>query len=209
LPGGSPIGPDDRGQTITSRGSGGRSMAGPEPCPPALTIASLSADAASAQQSGLAALLKDSVDGGASVGFLPPLDPAEAIGYWQGVFIAIDNGSRLLWTAREPDGAVAGSVQLELETRPNGSHRAELMKLMVHSARRRRGLGRTLMLAAEAEARRLGRTTLVLDTRHGDPSERLYRSLGWELAGIVPRYARSASGQLDASALYYRLLDPA
>src|SRR5262249_3456026 len=118
-------------------------------------------------------------------------------------------GSRLLWIAREPDRAVSGSVQLDLETRPNGTHRAEIMKLMVHSARRRRGIGRALMLAAESEARRLGRTTLVLDTRAGDTSERLYRALGWQLAGIIPRYARSADGALDPSAFYYRTLDSA
>ena len=129
--------------------------------------------------------------------------------YWQGVAVAIERGSRRLWVAREPDGTIAGTVQLDLETRPNGNHRAEVMKLMVHSACRRRGLGRALMLAAEDEARRLGRTTLVLDTRQGDPSERLYRALGWERGGVIPRYARSADGKLDASAFYYRLLDSA
>ena len=78
---------------------------------------------------------------------------------------------------------------------------------MVHTRARRRGIGRALMLAAEAEARRLGRSTLFLDTRLGDPSEILYRSLGWEFAGSIPRYARSAGGALDANAIYYRLLD--
>ena len=33
------------------------------------------------------------------------------------------------------------------------------------------------------------------------------RSLGWEFAGSIPRYARSATGALDANAIYYRLLD--
>jgi ribosomal protein S18 acetylase RimI-like enzyme len=156
----------------------------------------------------LVALLKDSVDDGASVGFLPPLDPAAASVYWHGVFAAVAKGGRLLWIARDPDGAVTGSVQLDLEGRPNGSHRAEIMKLMVHTRHRRRGIGRALMRAAEHEARRLGRATLVLDTRQGDPSEQLYRSLGWTLGGVIPRYARSADGSLDASAFYYRLVDP-
>ena len=77
---------------------------------------------------------------------------------------------------------------------------------MVHSLRRRRGIGRALMRAAEEEARRLGRTTLVLDTPQGDPSEVLYRSMGWERAGVIPRYARSADGALDPSAFYYKFL---
>ena len=154
------------------------------------------------------AVLTDSVDGGASVGFLPPLDHEEADRYWQGVETAIRSGSRRLWAARDADGAVTGTVQLDLETRPNGSHRAEVMKLMVLRLHRRRGIGRRLMQAAEHEARRLGRTTLVLDTREGDPSERLYRAQGWVRAGVIPRYARSAGGALDPSAFYYKLLEP-
>jgi ribosomal protein S18 acetylase RimI-like enzyme len=90
--------------------------------------------------------------------------------------------------------------------RANGLHRAEVAKLMVHRAARRRGIARALMLALEDHARRLGRTTLVLDTRQGDPSERLYQSLGYQLAGAIPEYARSADGTLDATAIYYRLL---
>ena len=62
------------------------------------------------------------------------------------------------------------------------------------------------MLAVEEHARRLGRTTLVLDTRQGDPSERLYASVGYRLAGAIPAYAKSADGALDPSAFYYRLL---
>src|SRR5262249_50202957 len=89
----------------------------------------------------------------------------------------------------------------------NARHRAEVVRLMVHRRARRQGLGRALMLAIEAEARRLGRTTLVLDTREGDPSEGLYRYLGWTLAGTIPRYARSARGTLDAPAISFGLLD--
>ena len=33
--------------------------------------------------------------------------------------------------------------------------------------------------------------------------------MGWTFAGAIPRYARSATGALDATALYYKLLDPA
>lgn len=172
----------------------------------AIVIDRLSPDAVRREEAALVAVLSDSVDSGASVGFLPPLDAAEAARYWQSVAASMEKGSRLLWVARGPDG-VTGTVQLDLETRPNGSHRAEVMKLMVHTAVRRRGTGRALMLAAQEEARQRGRTTLVLDTRQGDPSERLYRSLGWQLAGVIPCYARSAGGTLDPSAFYYRLLE--
>ena len=171
-------------------------------------IERLTADAAPRERAALVALLRDVVDAGASVGFLPPLGADEAGRYWDGVFAAVGEGGRGLWVARAPAGEIAGSVQLDLEKRPNGSHRAEVMKLMVHPRARRRGIGRALMLAAEEEARRQGRTTLVLDTRRGDHSEPLYLSLGWTLAGVIPRYARSANGGVDPSAFYYRLLDP-
>jgi len=61
-------------------------------------------------------------------------------------------------------------------------------------------------LATEEHARRLGRSTLVLDTRAGDPSERLYVSVGWQRVGEIPRFAQSAGGALHATAFYYKLL---
>lgn len=179
------------------------------PAGSAPVVEALGVEAARRERAALVTLLTDSVDSGASVGFLPPLPDSEAIAYWESVVAAIERGSRLLWIARDSNRAVVGTVQLDLESRPNGRHRAEIMKLMVHTSARRRGIGRALMEAAEAEARRRGRTTLVLDTRQGDPSERLYRSLGWTLAGVIPRYAQSADGALDPSAFYYRLLEPA
>jgi ribosomal protein S18 acetylase RimI-like enzyme len=111
-----------------------------------------------------------------------------------------------LLVAREDHGGLVGSVQLELALRPNALHRAEVQKVMVLTTARRRGIGRALMVAVEVEARRLGRTTLVLDTREGDPSERLYLGVGYQCAGIIPRYAKSATGVLDGSAFYYKLL---
>ena len=165
----------------------------------------LDADAARREQPALIALLRDVVDDGGSVGFLPPLSADDAREYWESVAVGVKGGGRLLWVARE-DGALLGTVQLDLEKRANGSHRAELIKLMVHTRARRRGVGRALMRAAQDEARRRGRRTLVLDTRQGDPSEALYRSLGWTFAGAIPQYARSANGELHATALYYLLL---
>lgn len=170
-------------------------------------IERLDAAAARRELPALVAVLRDSVDGGASVGFLPPLDPAEGERYWRHVIDDVAGGSRVLLAVRDAGGRLVGSAQLELAGKPNARHRAEVQKVMVLSATRQRGLGRALMLALEAEARRHGRTTLVLDTRQGDPSERLYRSVGWQLAGVVPRYAQSAGGELHGSAFYWKLLD--
>jgi ribosomal protein S18 acetylase RimI-like enzyme len=153
----------------------------------------------------LITLLQANVDSGASIGFLPPLSAAEAGVYWQGVEDALRTPYRLLWIALDND-LVAGSVQLDLVAKPNGSHRAEVMKLMVDPAQRRQGIARALMLALEAQARAEGRSTLVLDTREGDPSERLYRSLGYTCIGVIPQYCISANSELDGSAFYYKLL---
>jgi acetyltransferase len=176
-------------------------------------IESLSAEGAARHRAQLSALLRDAVDSGASVGFLPPLAEAEADAYWRGVVAAVREGSCLLLVARDAEGGadapgaeIVGTAQLLLATRPNALHRAEVAKVIVHTKARRRGIGHALMLAVEERARRLGRTTLVLDTRQGDPSERLYTSVGYRLAGAIPAYAKSADGALDPSAFYYRLL---
>jgi ribosomal protein S18 acetylase RimI-like enzyme len=170
-------------------------------------VDALTAAEARAAVPALAAVLRDVVDAGASVGFLPPLAPATAAEYWNGVVAAIEAGSLVVLVARRvEDGAIVGTAQLDLATRENGRHRAEVAKVMVPRAAQRQGIGRALMLAAEEHARRRGRTTLVLDTRAGDPSERLYASVGWQRVGEIPRYAASAGGRLHATAFYYKLL---
>ncbi len=155
---------------------------------------------------GLAELLIDAVAGGASIGFMPPLDEPEDLAYWHGVIQAMRDGGRVLLVKME-DGLVQGSVQLDLEMRANGNHRAELMKLFVHRRARRRGLARALMAEGEAAARRLGRTLLVMDTRKGGEAEKLCQSLGYVRFGEVPNYARSSGGELHTTAFFYRQLD--
>ncbi len=153
----------------------------------------------------LASLLQNVVTNGASVGFLLPLSEEDALVYWQDVAKAIESSSRILLIAKADD-ELAGTVQLDLATRANGSHRAEVAKLMVHTSFRRQGVARLLMNAIEAEARSADRTTLVLDTREGDPSEALYAKLGYVRAGVIPEYARSTDGKLHSTVFMYKLL---
>lgn len=155
----------------------------------------------SSELSQLADLLVETVADGASVGFLPPLPWAKSVAYWQKVV----NPHTVLLVA-EIDRRIAGTVQLALETRANGNHRAEVSKLMVAPAFRRRGVGRALMAALEDEARQRDRTLLFLDTRAGDPSNGLYLSAGYTEAGRIPQFARSATGSLDDTVLYFKLL---
>jgi ribosomal protein S18 acetylase RimI-like enzyme len=88
--------------------------------------------------------------------------------------------------------------------RANGSHRAEICKVMVPPSRQRQGIGRRIMDALEAEAVARQRSLIVLDTRDGDPSNRLYRAMGYVEAGRIPGYARSSAGTLDGTVIYYK-----
>jgi acetyltransferase len=172
-----------------------------------IAIERLDATRAEVALAELVELLRDSVDGGASVGFLPPLGEGEAARYWAGVLADVAAGGRVLLLARD-EGRAVGTAQLELMAKPNASHRAEVQKVLVHSTARRRGVGAALMAAIEAAALAAGRTLLVLDTVAGDDGERLYRRLGYIEAGRVPAYARSARGDLDPTVIFYKLLTP-
>lgn len=149
----------------------------------------------------LSAVLIEVVNDGASIGFLPPLEASEANKYWE---CAISTDV-ILFVAKI-NGQIVGSVQLQLCTKQNGKHRAEIGKLMTHPQYRRCGVGRLLMKKAEERAAQEDRSLLVLDTREGDPSNLLYNSLGYVQAGRIPNYAISSNGELDATIIYYKSL---
>lgn len=171
------------------------------------TITSLTADAYGAALDDLGALLVDTVDGGASVGFLAPLDPAAARAWWASREDDLAAGRHAMWVARRSDGTVVGTVQVHPGAMPNGRHRGEVVKLMVHQEARGAGLGRRLLAAAEDGARDLGLSVLVLDTETGSPAEKLYASSGWTQCGVIPDYARDAHGELRPTTLFAKRLD--
>jgi ribosomal protein S18 acetylase RimI-like enzyme len=75
---------------------------------------------------------------------------------------------------------------------------------MVHSDARREGLGKRLMEKAEERAKVEKRNLITLDTRAGDPSNLLYKSIGYIEAGRIPKYARSDNGSLHETIFYYK-----
>ncbi|MDD1012971.1 GNAT family N-acetyltransferase [Pseudomonas rubra] len=156
---------------------------------------------------GLVALLLDAVQHGASVGFLADIDMQQAERYFEEVRQCLVSGELLLWVVGK-DKEVLGSVQLGLCLKPNGLNRAEVQKLLVHSAARRRGLGlgQQLMQALELAARQKQRGMLYLDTEAGSDAEVFYRSQGYSKAGEIPDYACGPDGAYRATALYYKLL---
>ncbi|MFD1736345.1 GNAT family N-acetyltransferase [Bacillus salitolerans] len=149
----------------------------------------------------LSELLIKVVDGGASIGFLPPIDKKDAKHYWESVI----NSNVILLVAKKEE-RIVGTVQLHLCTKQNGKHRAEVAKLMTDPDYLRLGIARALMNQLIAVAIEAERTLLVLDTREGDPSNTLYLSMGFEKAGRIPNYASNAEGTLDATIIYYKTL---
>jgi DNA-binding SARP family transcriptional activator/predicted GNAT family acetyltransferase len=150
-------------------------------------------------------LLRETVDGGASLGFLPPLTHRDARRYWLSLGPELRGGSRLLFAATVGD-RLAGSGQLALPRWPNGRHRAEVQKVMVAGSLRGCGIGRRLMQTMHDTARERGRSLLLLNTRRGDRAERFYRGLGYRDAGMIPGYSVGPEGESYDNLLLYRSL---
>jgi ribosomal protein S18 acetylase RimI-like enzyme len=151
-------------------------------------------------------LLTDCVLHGASVGFMADLTEEKAAAFWHKVQAGVAAGERRLWAALDAQHRLAGTVQLITGMPDNQPHRAEIAKLLVFSHQRRKGIARALMLHAQREARNAGKSLLVLDTETGSPAALLYRSLGWQVGGHIPGYARLPSGLLAGTSIFYMVL---
>ncbi|MWA15029.1 GNAT family N-acetyltransferase [Streptomyces sp. BA2] len=166
-------------------------------------VTRLSADQLIECADDLGALLADVVDGGSSLGFLAPFDRAAAADWWRGLAPAVADGRLAVWAAREGE-RITGTVSVGFVDKANGRHRAEILKLMVHSSARGQGLARILLAAAEQAAADAGVTLLILDTETGSPAESLYRSGGWTAAGVIPDYAADPAGVLHPTTLFFK-----
>jgi len=154
---------------------------------------------------GLAEVLIDCVQGGASVSFMWPISQAKASGFWRGLAADVQRGACLVLVARDREARIVGTVQLLLNLPENQPHRADLAKMLVHRSVRRQGVGALLLRAAEAAAQGAGRTLLVLDTASKD-AERLYARSGWQRVGEIPGYALWPGGGPCATTVFYKSL---
>lgn len=150
----------------------------------------------------LALLLGQAVESGAAVSFLPPLEAGWAEAWWQRTLAESD--PKAIFLVARDDAGIAGTVQVQPAWAPNQSHRGEIVKLLVHSRAQRNGLGARLMSSIEAEARTAGYRLLTLDTKRGDPAERLYRKLGWNELGMIPRYAMNPDRTLHDAMFFWK-----
>ena len=167
-----------------------------------LRILTLDAASATAAIGELAEVLVDCVEAGASVSFMLPFGRDDATRFFEKVIAAVARDETVLVAARL-DGRIVGTVQLGLDMPPNQPHRGDIKKLLVHRAARKHGSGAALMARAEAEAKRRGRTLLVLDTASGD-AERLYVRAGWQRVGIVPDYAMWPGGGFCDTTFFWK-----
>lgn len=171
-----------------------------EPSPSARRLSTVT----ESQLQQLAELLIDCVDGDASVGFMHPLSPGQALAFWRRVADGAAAGERALLVVEDGHGIV-GTVQVVLAQPDNQPHRGDVSKMLVHRRARRQGLGAVLMRAAEVAAIEAGKTLLVLDTA-SDDARRLYTRLGWQHCGDVPGFALWPRGGLCSTSFYYREL---
>ncbi|PYR33907.1 MAG: GNAT family N-acetyltransferase [Acidobacteria bacterium] len=157
----------------------------------------------------LADVLHAVVHTGAGVSFVVPFSIGEARAFWADTVLpGVRARTRRVLVARV-DGRIVGTVQIDLAVPPNQRHRAEVLKLLVHPSARRRGIARALMIAIERAAQAEGRTLLTLDTWTGSAAEILYRSLGYTVVGVIPRYARgSLTPELEPATIMYKELPP-
>jgi GNAT superfamily N-acetyltransferase len=178
-------------------------VAGPEREANRIEIRRLDADEARAHLDGLAAVLADCVEGGASVGYLSPFPREDARRVYETYAAEVESGRRLLLAAFL-DGEVVGTVQVVFAPHPNQPHRADIARMLVRRSARRRGIGRQLVERAEEAARTEGKTLLVLDTVTGDDAERLYERLGWTRVGIIPNYALYPDGRPCDTTVFWK-----
>jgi len=157
----------------------------------------------------LADVLRAIVHMGLGVAFVVPFSIDDASAFWaERVLPGVRAGTRRVLVARDGD-RIVGTVQIDLAMPPNQRHRAEVVKLLVHPDWRRQGVARRLMIALESVARTEGRTLLTLDTWTGGYAESLYRSLGYVVVGVIPRFARgSTTPDLEATTIMYKELSP-
>ena len=98
----------------------------------AVTVRRVGAHEAAACVEGLADVLIDCVQGGASVSFMLPITREKARGFWSAVAQGVVRGERVLLIARTARGEIVGTVQLIIALPENQPHRADVAKMQVH-----------------------------------------------------------------------------
>lgn len=171
-----------------------------------LHLQNLSREAILTHVDALSDILENCVNGGASVSFMLPFSHEKARAFWLSVADSVGRQERTVLACADEQGELIGTVQLITDQPENQPHRADVAKLLVHEKARRKGAAMALMEALEGEARKQGKSVLVLDTATGSGAEVFYQRAGWQKAGEIPRYALMPDGALTATSVFYKFL---
>jgi len=155
----------------------------------------------------LSQMLIETVAQGGSVGFMHPVEPKDALAFWEKALAAAGRGERIVLGGFDR-GALVGAVSLLLDTPPNQPHRADIAKMMTRVGHRGRGVATALLREAEASAVARGRTLLTLDTATEEGASALYEKNGFVFAGEIPDYALKPHGGLTGTRIYWKSIGP-
>jgi GNAT superfamily N-acetyltransferase len=122
-----------------------------------VVVEALDAAAAASAERRLAEILVACVADGAFVSYLPPLSIEKSRSFWKRKVSSEVAQAIAVLLGAWVEGALVGTVQLDLATPQNQQHRTDLVKLLVHPGFPPRGVGEALMRRAEQTALRLGR----------------------------------------------------
>ena len=172
-----------------------------------LRMATLSAAETETLLPELAELLHASVHAGASVSFVLPYSPDDALAFWRDKVLPGVAGAACCW--RPPGGRQAGrrgAARLRHPAQSTAPRRgAQAAGASGFPAPgHRAGLdGKVEALAVAA-----GRSLITLDTRTGDRAEPLYASLGYVTVGVIPGFSRDShdAHRLDGTTIMYKQL---
>jgi len=166
---------------------------------PAIAVESLT-EFASADLHDLCDAAETAIAAGGGFGWLTPPPRQVMETYWKGVLLVPE---RELFVARL-DQTICGSAQLQRVPRNNEAQAlsGNLTTSFMAPWARGHGLARMLVLAVEAAARAADLRVLNLDVRESQEAAiKLYESLGYQLWGRHPHYARI--GEQWVTGLYY------
>ncbi len=145
------------------------------------------------------------LDGG-GFGFVSPPERSWLERYWRGVLLVPE---RTLFVARR-EGAICGSVQMVAPPRNNEAQKSivAVQHLFVAPWARGLGVGRLLMEAVEAAARRRRFRVINLDVRETQTQAMaMYEALDYRRWGVHPKYAH-VRGAWVPGIYFYKDLPP-
>ena len=168
----------------------------------------LDPDEAARQQDQLIELLVDAVEGGASIGFVLPLERGEAAAYWQGVTAGLRRAPRACGSPSSGTASRLGPARPGAAGEwpaPGGGDEADGAALAPPPRHR------TIAPAGGVRSRAALRPHAAAARRaHRRSGGSPYRSRGFVRFGEVPRHALDPDGcGLAASSFYYLQLHPA